>query len=91
VSTLDHKLEPEVTTVRRLEMITRVGRRRRFTEDFKARVVEETLAPDADEGLSKTWPAQKGVTAGQQDVLRHLLRAMPETAGVLSGLTSPAA
>jgi transposase len=47
VSTLDHKLKPEVTTVRRPEMITGIGRRRRFTEDFKARVVEETLASDA--------------------------------------------
>jgi transposase len=47
VSTLDHKLEPEVTPVRRLEVITGAGRRRRFTEDFKARVVEETLAPGA--------------------------------------------
>ena len=47
MSTLDHKLEPEVTPVRRLEVITGAGRRRRFTEDFKARVVEETLAPGA--------------------------------------------
>jgi transposase len=47
VSTLDHKLEPEVTAVRRLEVITGTGRRRQFTEDFKARVVEETLAAGA--------------------------------------------
>ena len=47
MSTLDHKLEPEVTTVRRLEVITEAGRRRRFTEGFKARVVEETLATGA--------------------------------------------
>ncbi len=47
MSTLDHKLEPEVTTVRRLEVITGTGRRRRFTEVFKAQVVEETLAPGA--------------------------------------------
>jgi transposase len=47
VSTLDHKLEPEVTEVRRLEVIAGVGRRRQFTTDFKARVVEETLAPGA--------------------------------------------
>jgi len=47
VSTLDHTLEPEVTTVRRLEVITGTGRRRRFAEDDKARVVEETLAPGA--------------------------------------------
>ena len=44
VSTLDHKLEPEMTTVRRLEVITGTGRRRQFTQDFKARVVEESLA-----------------------------------------------
>ena len=42
MSTLDHKLEPEVTPVRRLEVITGAGRRRRFTEDFKA-----PLAPGA--------------------------------------------
>jgi transposase len=45
VSTLDHKLEPEVTEVRRLEVITGTGRRRQFTADFKALVVEETLVP----------------------------------------------
>ncbi len=44
MSTLDHKLEPEAKEVRRLEVITGTGRRRQFTEDFKAQVVEETLA-----------------------------------------------
>jgi len=47
VSTLDHTLEAEVTAVRRLEVITGTGRRRRFSDDDKARVVEETLAPGA--------------------------------------------
>jgi transposase len=47
VSTLDHTLEPEVMTVRRLEVISRTGRRRQFSEDDKGRVVEETLAPGA--------------------------------------------
>ena len=37
------KLEPEATEVRRLEVITGTGRRRKFAADFKARVVEETL------------------------------------------------
>ena len=45
VSTLDHMPEPE--TVRRLEVITGTGRRRRFSDDFKARIVEGTLAPGA--------------------------------------------
>jgi len=47
VSTLDHKLEPGAGEVRRLEVITGTGRRRQFTADFKARIVEETLVPGA--------------------------------------------
>ena len=43
MSTLEHTLEPEATTVHRLEVITGTGRRRRFSEDFKARIVEATL------------------------------------------------
>ena len=45
MSMLDHTLKPE--PVRRLEVITGTGRRRRFSEDYKARIVEETLAPGA--------------------------------------------
>jgi transposase len=47
VSTLDHTLKPEATTVRRLEVITGTGRRRQFSEDFKSGIVEETLVPGA--------------------------------------------
>jgi transposase len=47
VSTLDHTLKPEATAVRRLEVITGTGRRRQFSEDFKAVIVEETLVPGA--------------------------------------------
>jgi transposase len=43
VSMLDHTLKPE--TVRRLEVISGTGRRRRFSKDDKARIIEETLAP----------------------------------------------
>jgi len=45
VSTLDHTLKPEA--VRRLEVITGTGRRRRFSKDDKASIIEETLAPGA--------------------------------------------
>jgi transposase len=38
-------LEPNA--VRRLEVITGTGRRRRFSDDDKARIVEETLVPGA--------------------------------------------
>jgi transposase len=47
VSKLDHMLEPEVTAVHWLEVISGTGRRRQFTSDFKARIVEETLVPGA--------------------------------------------
>jgi transposase len=40
-------LEPKTSSVRRLEVFTGTGRRRRFTDDDKARIVEETLAPGA--------------------------------------------
>ena len=45
--TLDHMLKPETTAVRRLEVITGTGRRRWFSDDFKAGIVEETLVPGA--------------------------------------------
>ena len=47
MSTLDLTLKPEATTLRRLEVITGTGRRRQFSEDFKAGIVEETLVPGA--------------------------------------------
>ena len=47
MSTLDHTLKSEVTAVRRLEVITGTGRRRRFSDDDKARLIEETLVPGA--------------------------------------------
>ena len=45
MSMLDHTLKPE--PVRRLEVITGTGRRRRFSDDYKAGIVEETLVPGA--------------------------------------------
>jgi transposase len=74
VSKLDHMLEPETATVHRLEVISGTGRRRRFSDEFKARVVEETLAPKAvvsqiarRHGLSPqqvfTWRRQARVSA----------------------------
>ena len=44
MSMLDHKLKPEPEPVRRLEVITGTGRRRRFSDDDKTRIIEETLA-----------------------------------------------
>ena len=47
MSMLDHKLKPEPEPVRRLEVITGTGRRRRFSDDDKTRIIEETLAAGA--------------------------------------------
>jgi len=43
---LDHTLKSDVATSR-LEVITETGRRRWFSNDDKARIVEETLVPGA--------------------------------------------
>jgi transposase len=47
MSKLDHMLEPDAPSVRRLEVITGTGRRRRFSIEDKAQILEETLAPGA--------------------------------------------
>ena len=91
MSTLDHKLEPEVTTVRRLEVITGTGRRCQFTGNFKARVVEETLAAGAvvsevarRHGLTPqqvfTWHRQARQAAPQPTEARLFVPAVVETA-----------
>lgn len=45
MSMLDHKLEPKL--VRRMEVITGPGGRRRFTDDEKAQIIDEALVPGA--------------------------------------------
>lgn len=47
MSILDDMVEPETASVHRLEVISGSGRRRSVSDEFKARVVEETLEPDA--------------------------------------------
>ena len=53
VSMLDHKLEPKA--VRRVEVITGPGGRRRFSDDEKARIIEEALVPGA---VISAWRAR---------------------------------
>ncbi|SFD22347.1 transposase [Bosea sp. CRIB-10] len=47
MSSFDPTLDPKPVVVRRLEVLTGVGGRRRWSADDKARIVEETLAPGA--------------------------------------------
>jgi len=79
VSKLDDMVEPETAFVRRLEVISGTGRRRSFSDDFKTRVVEETLTPGAvvsqvarRHGLTPqqvfTWRRQaREASSGQSD------------------------
>jgi transposase len=88
---LDHKLEPEGTEVRRLEVITGTGRRRRFSGDFKARIVEETLVVGAvisdvarRHGLTPqqvfTWRRQaRHSMANGENAAPHFVPAVVET------------
>lgn len=47
MSRLDLTLDAKAPAARRIEVITGAGGRRRWSEDEKARAVEESLAPDA--------------------------------------------
>lgn len=47
MSRLDPLIEPNGSGLRRIEVITGAGGRRRWSEDEKALAVEESLAPDA--------------------------------------------
>jgi transposase len=57
---LDHKLEPKA--VRRVEVITGPGGRRRFADDEKARIIEEALVPGA---VISAVARQNGLTPQQ--------------------------
>lgn len=64
MSTLDHTLKPEATSVRRLEVITGTGRRRQFSEDFKVGIVEETLVQSSvTSQVSMVTPSERSVAA----------------------------
>lgn len=57
---LDHKLEPKA--VRRIEVITGSGGRRRFSDDEKARIIGEALVPGA---VVSAVARQNGLTPQQ--------------------------
>jgi transposase len=72
-------LEAEAPSVRRLEIITGTGRRRQFSDDDKARIVEETLAPGA---VVSEVARRHGLTPQQVFTWRRQARQMrPPTGG----------
>ena len=76
MSTIDHTLKPEATVVRRLEVITGSGRRRRFSDDDKARMIEETLASGA---VVSEVARRHGITPQQLFTWRRQARRPVET------------
>jgi transposase len=59
---LDHKLEPNPSAARRVEVFVGTGRRRRWPPDTKARILEETLAAGA---VVSEIARRHGITAQQ--------------------------
>lgn len=96
MSTLDHTLKSEAT-IRRLEVITGTGRRRRFSTDDKARmrIVEETLAPGRGDvgGCSPAWadPAASVHVASASTASGNERRSDRDTTVCASGCRSFAA
>ena len=70
---LDHTLKSDVTA-RRLEVITGTGRRRWFSKDDKARIVEETLVPGA---VVSEIARRHGLTPQQVFTWRRQARRLP--------------
>jgi transposase len=82
VSKLDHTLEPPAAGVRRLEVITGTGRRRRFSEDDKAGIIEETLVPGAviSEVARRHGLSPQQLFTWRRQARRHPLAASPNAA-----------
>jgi len=70
---LDHTLKSDVATGR-LEVITETGRRRWFSRDDKARIVEETLIPGA---VVSDVARRHGLTPQQVFTWRRQARQLP--------------
>ncbi len=59
---LEHKFEPNPSATRRVEVFTGTGRRRRWSRDAKARILEERLATGA---VVSEVARRHGITAQQ--------------------------
>ncbi|MBG0799878.1 transposase [Methylocystis sp. L43] len=78
MSRFDPSLEPNGSGLRRIEVITRAGGRRRWSEGEKALAVEESLAPDA---VVSQVGRRHGATPEQLFTWRREARRRAEAAG----------
>jgi len=76
---LDHKFDPNSSATRRVEVFVGTGRRRRWSSDEKARIVEETLAAGA---VASEVARRHGISAQQLFGWRRAARLRESAAGV---------
>jgi transposase len=76
---LDHKFDPNSSATRRVEVFVGTGRRRRWSADEKARIVEETLAAGA---VASEVARRHGISAQQLFGWRRAARLRGSAAGV---------
>ena len=72
MAVLDHRFDPNSSAARRVEVFMATGRRRRWSFDEKARIVEETLVAGGGEErvsqtalISRAADKSHGSTSGQ--------------------------
>jgi transposase len=82
MSRLDLTLEPKPAEVRRIEMITGGERRRRWSDDAKARAVEASLAPGA---VVSVVARQHGATPQQLFTWRREARRRAQEGALTEG------
>jgi transposase len=75
VSRLDLTLDPKAPAARRIEVITGAGVRRKWSDEEKARAIEESLAPDA---VISQIARRHGATPQQLFTWRRIARRRAE-------------
>src|SRR5215510_12901148 len=84
-SVVDHTTDDKPDSLRRVEIITGIGRRRRFSRDTKARIILESRAPGA---VISEVARRHGLTPQQLFGWRRKLRQAMSAAEVATVTTS---
>jgi len=85
-SVVDHTTDDKPDSLRRVEIITGIGRRRRFSRDTKARIILESRAPGA---VISEVARRHGLTPQQLFGWRRKLRQAAEVATATTSAFTP--